>query len=294
MMIFAVTFFCLTWGIRLLVIEPLARLLFPKLEGTQLKKFSQSVMEVLNYGTFSFIGLVVVPSQTWFGKEFLLDSSRPRVFPSPIPGFTEGGHEIMRSDLQCYYIMYIARYFQGIISVLLETKRKDFVEMMVHHVVTVSVCSVSYVYGWTRVGAVVMVVFDPADVPLHSAKICKYIAENCTRKSGWARLWTFGADRLFEVFALVFFATRLVVFGYICGSAHVEASWFFPKGVPEWTCVGLLHTLLLLQIFWFTLVIKVAMKLLRGQSVEDVRSDDEDDTKGSHGKKKSGETKKLR
>ena len=51
-------------------------------------------------------------------------------------------------------LRYVARYFQAAISVLLETKRKDFIEMMIHHTVTVLVIYVSYVYGWNRIGAV--------------------------------------------------------------------------------------------------------------------------------------------
>merc|ERR1712203_1283058 len=91
-------------------------------------------------------------------------------------GFSEGGHEVMRSDFRCFYLLYIARYFQAIFTVLIESKRKDFIEMLVHHVVTVAVIYISYVYGWNRVGGVVMVILDPGDVPLHMAKLCKYLA----------------------------------------------------------------------------------------------------------------------
>merc|ERR1712232_785972 len=102
-------------------------------------------MEAVFYGGFTVIGLFIVPAQ-----EFVWPSSRWW------QGFSEGGHEIMRSDSRCYFIMYMARYTQAIVSVLLEAKRKDFVEMLVHHGVTVAVCAISYIYGWNRVGVVVM------------------------------------------------------------------------------------------------------------------------------------------
>merc|ERR1712048_1269823 len=149
--------------------------------------------------------------------------------------------------------MYIARYLQGIASVFLETKRKDYVEMLVHHSATVLVCSVSYIYGWNRVGVVVMALFDPADVPLHFAKLCKYTGEATNRK-----IWQFFADRLFELFAVVFFITRLALFSYVCWSAHIEASRYFKKTPASWTCVACLYVLWLLQAYWFSLVIKVA------------------------------------
>ena len=40
--------------------------------------------------------------------------------------------------MKAYYLMYAARYGQGVMSVLIEHKRKDFWEMMTHHTVTVS------------------------------------------------------------------------------------------------------------------------------------------------------------
>merc|ERR1712137_1480419 len=94
------------------------------------------------------------------------------------------------------------------------------------------------------------------------------------------RIWQFFADRLFELFAVVFLITRLVCFGYVCWSAHIEATRYFPKGIPEWTCVALLYTLLALQVYWFALILRVAIRLLRGDSAEDPRSDsdvDDDD-----------------
>ena len=61
------------------------------------------------------------------------------------------------------------------------------------------------------------------------------------------------------------------------GSAHVEATRYFPKGLPEWTCVALLWTLYGLQCYWFYLIIKVAVRMMATGRAEDVRSDDEDD-----------------
>jgi ceramide synthetase len=259
--IFVFVFFALNWGLRLLLIEPfiyLTGIVAPPMRA----KFAQSVMEAIIYGGFMLVGLSVVSAQEW-------------VWPSALwwKGYMEGGHEIMRSDLRCYYIMYIARYAQAVVSVLIEPKRKDFVEMIVHHVVTVTVICISYMYGFNRVGVVVMVLLDPGDVPLHLAKLCKYIADS---KEG--SMWQFLADRLFEIFGVVFAVTRIGMYGYVCWSALIESRQFIPKGMAEWTCLALLYTLLVLQFYWFSLIIKVAIKMMRGHSTEDIRSDDEDES----------------
>eukprot|EP00931_Biecheleriopsis_adriatica_P104216 TRINITY_DN78913_c0_g1_i1.p1 TRINITY_DN78913_c0_g1~~TRINITY_DN78913_c0_g1_i1.p1 ORF type:complete len:358 (-),score=57.11 TRINITY_DN78913_c0_g1_i1:49-1086(-) len=258
--VFAIVIFLVNWGMRLVLVEPLAKATLG-LERGQLVKFTQSVLEAIIYGSFSAIGIAIVPSQSW-------------AWPSENwwKGFSSGEHLIMRSDLRCYYLLYGARYIQAAFTVVLEPKRKDFVEMMVHHLVTIGVVYVSYLFGWNRVGVVVMVLLDPADLPLHLAKLCKYTAEATQRG-----VWQFLADRLFEVFALLFFVTRLVMFGYVCWSSHIESKNYFPHTVAATSCVLLLYLLMVLQIYWFCLILKVAMTLLRGQNVEDPRSDDEDE-----------------
>lgn len=85
------------------------------------------------------------------------------------------------------------------ITVFLEHKRKDFLEMQIHHLSTVLVVSISYMYGWNRVGVIVMMLLDPADVPLHSAKMFKYVGEERCPENPQKSTYQFVADRLFEV-----------------------------------------------------------------------------------------------
>jgi len=258
--VFAAAIFVLNWGVRLLLLEPFAKACVG-LRGPQVAKFAQSALEAVIYGSFAMLGLFVVPSQDFIWPSFRWWQ-----------GFLEGGHQIMRLDLRSYYIMYVARYAQALVSVMLEFKRKDFLEMVVHHVVTILVIYVSYIYGWNRVGVVVMFLLDPADVPLHLAKLCKYTAEASGRQ-----LWQTLADRLFELFGATFFITRIGLYGYVCWSAQFEAARYFPRRLAEWTCIISLEILFLLQVYWFSLIVKVAIKMMAGSGVEDVRSDDEDE-----------------
>ena len=272
--VFCVALFLLNWGVRIVIVAPVGRYLLTTgktrkkrvFEG-KLIRFAQSTMEAIFYGGFTILGATIVPNQPW-------------VWPSSQwwENFSTGDHLVMRDDLRCYYLLYGARYFQGFISVLLEPKRKDYVEMQIHHVVTVAVVWVSYLYGWNRVGAVVMLLLDPADVPLHVAKLQKHIADAHVKTSpGVAKLFYNLADSTFVLFAVTFFVTRVAMYPYICWSAHVEATRYFPKGIPEWSCVALLEILLVLQCYWFFLIVKAAVNMLIRGHVEDVRSDDDDD-----------------
>jgi len=259
---FFITFFLLNWGCRLILMRPIVRWLLPASRKQQ-TKFLQSFMELTTYAGFAILGSAVVTRQDFVWPSFRWWD-----------GFSSGGHELMRSDIRCYYIMYIARYSEAFFTLMLDARKKDFVQMLLHHSLTVMLACISYFFGWNRVGVVLMLLFDFADVPLHLAKLCKYMditEDGCV-------CWQFLANRFFEIFAIVFFFTRLVMYGYVCWSAHVEASWYFPKGLPEWTCVVLLYSLYFLQLFWFYLIVQVAIKLCRGMDTSDVRSDDEEET----------------
>eukprot|EP00403_Amphidinium_massartii_P014495 CAMPEP_0178426556 /NCGR_PEP_ID=MMETSP0689_2-20121128/29294_1 /TAXON_ID=160604 /ORGANISM="Amphidinium massartii, Strain CS-259" /LENGTH=344 /DNA_ID=CAMNT_0020048243 /DNA_START=59 /DNA_END=1093 /DNA_ORIENTATION=- len=275
--IYTVIIFILTWTLRKLFIEPIAGSLF--FSGLKLRKqrqmtqkFTQSAMEAIAYGSFFMFGLVIVPVQPWSWPSAMWWQEWHAGPPSP--------HMWMRRDLRCYYILYGARYVSFGISGLLEYKRKDFIEMQVHHWVTVILVLLSYVYGWIRVGTIVMVLLDPADVPLHIAKMFKYGADAGGPRSA---KFQFVADRLFEIFAVVFFISRLVLYPYTCWSAKDESIDVWSKEVgrqwehdaAEWLAVILLFTLLVLQVYWFALIIRVAITMARTGKADDVRSDDE-------------------
>lgn len=140
-------------------------------------KFGQAFMEFFYYFTFTLIGLAIVPSQPFFwpsklwwsgfhtGEHFVMqqDMRYRTAFlfhvvktPTSLPRDEAFGLNIDSKTLdRCYYIAYAARYLQGSISCFLEPKRKDFVEMQIHHIATVLLVSLSYCYGWVRVGVMV-------------------------------------------------------------------------------------------------------------------------------------------
>lgn len=274
-LVYAAAFFAINWFLRIVVVGPLARAVLTNPSKAMVQKFSQSFLEMVFYGSFTVFGLMIVPTQAWVwpSKHWWID-------------FRSGSHSVMRDDMRCYYIMYASRYLQGLLSVLIEHRRKDFVEMQVHHWATVVLVCLSYACGWNRIGVIVMLLLDPADVPLHVAKQCKYISDSRKKPQGAAAgppppggsdFWGVAADRLFEFFAVIFFVTRILMYPYICWSAHVESTRYFPKGAAEWTCISLLELLFCLQLYWFWLLIKAVINMISKGGVEDIRSDDEDE-----------------
>jgi ceramide synthetase len=256
----ALSMFLLTWVLRLTVFEPLARLLLPKPSTKKVQKFAQASNEMFLYSVFFLFGYRVYYQQAF-------------IWPSSLwwQDFSSGSHGLMDPDYKFFYLLYAARYCAAFVSVMLEHKRADFVEMQIHHSVTVALVLLSYASGYNRVGGAVMFLLDCADPPLHIAKQFKYCAVDM---KSWPQ---FMADRFFELFAVSFIASRDIVFPYIWWSAMFEGRDYFTHDLGTHACNALLTILLLLQVYWTSLIfIAVYNQILKG-GIEDIRSDDESD-----------------
>jgi hypothetical protein len=298
--------FALNKTIKVMLVEPIARKALtcdatkPKSSGNKEKrrmkkacqKFSQSALEALIYLCFFLVGMRIVRTQAWF-------------WPSRNWWKDQTSDSRTQADFRGYYLLYVARYVAEIISVGLEYDRKDKREMLLHHFSTVFLIGISYAYGFTRVGGIIMLLLDPADVPLHVAKLFKYVAD--ARKSELNKLnkgrsnndnisaaatqraitvgkrCQFMADVLFGVFMVTFFITRLVMYPYVVYSSQFECRKFVNVErnlallIGYWSCIVLLYIVLALQAYWFYLILKVAIKVITKGEAEDVRSDDEDE-----------------
>ena len=271
----SVWFFIATWIVRKLTIEPLARYILPKVTGDAVKledrtqKFGQSAIEGLTYGAFSYFGYIIVLSQDW-------------VFPahqwfgdlvSKGPGSQHSHYEV-DSALSCYVMCYLGRYFSNVVSLFLEARRKDFWQMLVHHVSTCFLVWTAYFGPWIRIGSVIMVLLDPADVPLHVAKLLKYMSATSKGKVVQVRMSNM-CDGSFGLFAISFALMRIVCYPYVVWQATIGWDW---KTLPNEVRIGigLLYILLGLQAYWFYLIASIVIKVLRGGQVEDSRSDSDE------------------
>jgi hypothetical protein len=71
-----------------------------------------------------------------------------------------------------------------------EARRKDHVQMMTHHIVTVALMAASYFMNFTRSGALIMVLMDWCDIflPVRHPPLDFLDTHNCLVDS-WQRCW---------------------------------------------------------------------------------------------------------
>ncbi|XP_060760924.1 ceramide synthase 2a isoform X3 [Neoarius graeffei] len=218
----------------------------------QLKKFREASWRFTFYLLAFFAGLAALIDKPWFYEMKEMWKGFPTLTLLP--------------SQYWYYMIELGFYISLLFSVASDVKRKDFKEQIVHHVATILLISFSWCVNYIRAGTLIMLVHDAADYLLESAKMFNY--------AGWRNTCNY----IFIVFAAVFFITRLVIFPFwIMHCTWVYPVTIYPPFFGYYFFNGLLLVLQCLHIFWFALILRMAIKFLPGNHiVEDERSDREE------------------
>ncbi|KAG8417039.1 Sphingosine N-acyltransferase lag1 [Metarhizium acridum] len=192
-------------------------------------------------------------------------------------------------------------WIQMVLVINIEERRKDHWQMLTHHFVTIALLAGSYAYHQTRVGNLILILMDAIDLFLPLAKCLKYLG------------FTTICDVIFGGFIISWVLARHVLYMVTCwsiysdlprmtppacyrgsadnlegplpipttGRSHLLEPFRNPSGV---VCLGhgimyvFLSFLLALQammIMWFTVIVRIVVRMLQGKRAEDLRSNSE-------------------
>ncbi|XP_015926266.1 ceramide synthase 6 [Parasteatoda tepidariorum] len=223
-----------------------------------LNKFTESAWRFTFYlGAFSY-GLYALWDKPW-----LLDTNFC---------WYDYPHHSMTNDIWWYYMLELGFYWSLTFSQFLDTKRKDFMQMFVHHIVTILLLTFSWTSNLFRVGSLVLVIHDFADVPLEAAKMAKYVENQRV------------ADASFAVFTVAWIISRLGLYPYrIIYSTMYQALLIVPMFPAYYVFNTLLCALQVLHIVWTWMIVKIALRAVSATNpgVKDLRSDSEESCESS-------------
>lgn len=260
----------------------------PTPKNRKVEKFAQSLMEFWTYTIYFLLGCAVLWDVEWLWPSAMWWKDHRDISPGESNQVGQLNYE-----LRFFYVLYCARYVQGLFSVVfLEHHRSDFLEMVLHHLITSILIILSYSSDYVRIGYMVMVLLDVGDPPLHVAKMCKYIFEAGGPNK---KIWSIVADVAFGTFAVIFTVTRLFMFGYMVWSATVELysvnmdlPWVASVkqvGYRPVCCWMMLWVLLALQVFWEIALCRAIYRVVVLKQLDDPRSDGDSDYDESKKKK---------
>ncbi|XVE74438.1 hypothetical protein DITRI_Ditri12bG0017500 [Diplodiscus trichospermus] len=233
----------------------------------KIRKFKESAWKCIYYLSAEILALSVTYNEPWFkNTRYFWVGPGDQIWPD----------QKIKLKLRGVY-MYAAGFYTYSIFALIfwETRRSDFGVSMGHHVATVILIVLSYIFRFGRVGSVVLALHDASDVFLEIGKMSKY--------SGAETI----ASLAFPTFVLSFALLRLVYFPFwVLRSTSYEVLLTLDKekhSVDGPICYYLFNTLLfgllVLHIYWWVLMYRMLVKQIqsRGNVSEDVRSDSEDE-----------------
>ena len=165
------------------------------------------------------------------------------------------------------YLVELSWYLCGIFRLCTEPRKKDFKQMLVHHASTIGLIGFSYKLHMLRIGVVIYTLHNISDPLLQAAKLFKYCGSER------------GATGLFVPFALSFFVSRLILFPMLCYYTIFYGPGYQRQELYKQEAFSMVLLVLLIPIhmYWFYLIVRIAIKSIAKGTTDDDRSDSEDD-----------------
>jgi len=203
-------------------------------------------------------------------------------------------HQHVPTAVWWYYIIETGFYWSLLLSTFaFDIRRSDFLQMMLHHAVTILLLSMSFAINFVRIGTLVLFSHDAADVFIELGKLLRYGHYNMA------------VNVVFIIFFTIWIATRLVYYPFwIIHSVMFTAPGMIQESyrwlnilqrplIPR-ILLFMLCTLVILHIFWTYVLLRIAAKSLRpGGEIGDVREESEDESDEDDQKAKLKNNKKA-
>ncbi|KAI9297538.1 LAG1-domain-containing protein [Neoconidiobolus thromboides FSU 785] len=210
-------------------------------------KFRSTAFRIYMYIIICIPGVLSALYSDWFFDSSLWFKEYPNVKLSNINRY--------------HYLIDAGVYLFQLLSINSEKKQKDYLMMLSHHLITLTLISCSYFFNLTRIGEVVMLTHDICDPWMELAKLMNYLNKQKIR------------DVCFAIFALTFVILRGVIFPvYVIGG--IIEHCYYPDGTRPATtyeCLACLSILAVFNYIWIYMIYKAATRPV----LDDVRDDDD-------------------
>lgn len=231
-------------------------------------RFTEQTWCLLYYGSAALWGLRLLKKQPYGWDASTLWVGFPHYYIDP--------------GVKQYYLSLLAYWFTQVLIIHIEDRRKDHFQMLTHHFVTCALVVGSYAYSYTRIGHLVLIMMDTVDVFLSLAKCSKYLGlpGNITDTIfilfliSWVLLRHF--VYMYEMIYAVVIAFSSLEGQCIYDSLNLRPIQCFSAKV-HYTFFALAMSLQAITMIWLVMIVKIVLRVVKGDGAADSRSDSEDD-----------------
>ncbi|KAK1999953.1 TLC domain-containing protein [Colletotrichum falcatum] len=243
------------------LLRPLARIAGIRSRGKQ-ARFMEQMYTAIYFGCLGPAGLYVMSkTPVWYYNTRGMYESFP--------------HLTHDAGFKFYYLFQAAYWAQQAIVLLLgmEKPRKDFKELVGHHIVSLSLIGLSYRFHFTYMGLAVYSTHDISDFFLATSKVLNYIDSPIVGPYFFLFMCVWIYLRHFINLKII-----LSLFTEYTTVGPFELNWAtqqYKCTLSQYITLGLLASLQALNLFWLFHIFRIAYRFLRYDIAEDDRSDAE-------------------
>jgi ceramide synthetase len=167
------------------------------------------------------------------------------------------------SGLRRCYLASIGVTVCDIAMLLMESRKPDFWEMLLHHVVTCSLVGYSYMLNYVRIGSLVLLLHHATDVFIHASKaFVDTPNKRIVASSYFGLVLTYAYLRVY-VYPVSIMRSAWMESMEEASSEHIYGWGYFNFAL----CV-----LLLLHIYWFGLIVKIGLLFRSSGQTRDLQA----------------------
>ena len=156
-----------------------------------------------------------------------------------------------------YYMLCLSYFANDFFWLLREDKQTDFINMLLHHICTISLIVFSHLVNYSNVGSIVLILHMESDIFVHSTRFLLQtdFPEFIKNISGVTLVFNF-------------LYVRVYVLGDIIRVLYVYITW---KGVIDWFLIIFLSIIYLMHINWAIMLLQKMFALCFGTKLYDTR-----------------------
>ncbi|KAI2626508.1 longevity assurance proteins LAG1/LAC1 [Hypoxylon sp. NC1633] len=262
------------------LLRPLAKFAGLKSRGKQ-ARFMEQMYTAIYFGCLGPAGMYVM--------------SRTPVWYFNTRGMYENfPHKTHEAMFKFYYLFQAAYWAQQAIVLLLgmEKRRKDFRELVGHHIVSLALIGLSYRFHFTYIGLAVYITHDISDFFLATSKSLNYIDHPFVGPYFFIFMcaWTYLRHYLNLRILYSLFTEFKTVGPY-------ELDWAaeqYKCSISFWITLCLLSLLQALNLFWMFFIVRIAYRFVVYNQADDDRSEAEDSEIDDQEREKTEKQKSIK
>lgn len=218
------------------------------------KKLATHMFKGLFYLFAACLGYSVLVQVDYFPKSLLGRGYMPNMF---LPGFPQSLYHVKPKFFNFHYLICLSYTMADFVWLIFVYERQnDFINMLLHHLCTVSLIVFSYITNFTHVGSIVLFLHNESDIFVHLTRLLIQTDAPEFIKNISGVLLT--CNMLY---------VRLYVFGDILYTIYFYVTW-------EWNVIVIflflfLTFLYMMHINWCILLLSKAYQLVIGKKLTD-------------------------